>query len=283
MDFIEALAPLALLADGAMGTRLMERGAAPGACLEELCVCAPDAVRAVHEEYLVAGARLIRTDSFGANAVRLAAHGLGHRVSEINWSAAQLARDVARGSGAFVAASMGPLGITAEQAAEQRIDRAAVFAEQMGALLDGGVRIVMLETFLDVEELLIALEVKHSLHHCPVICSLALTDAQLAVSDVGAAFVTLRAAGADVVGINCVNGPLALADLFEKARPDDLCSAFPNAGLPGALATPEQFAHAAVRLAEQGVRLIGGCCGTGPAHIAAASAALAARDLSEAP
>ncbi len=269
--------------DGAMGTRLMERGMALESCFEERCVSEADVVRQVHDEYLAAGARVIRTNSFGANAVRLARHGLEHRVSEINWSAAQIACDAARGKGVFVAGSVGPLGISGEQARERGIDRAEVFNEQIGALLDGGARVILLETFLDVEEQLIALEVKHSLHHCPVICSLT-CDAAGRLADgteLAPAFAKLREAGADVVGINCVNGPDAAVRHFARLPVEGLCSAYPNGGVPdsrdGRLVhptTPEAFARAAVQLAKQGVRLIGGCCGLGPSHISAMVEAL---------
>ena len=163
MDFLDEFHHRVVIGDGAMGTELLASGVPPGRCLEELCVSQPDLVRGVHERYLAAGARLIETNTFGANAVRLAQHGCEHRVGEINWTAAQLARDVARGRGAYVAGCVGPLGITAEEAATRGIDRHEVFTEQIGALLDGGCQVIFLETFLDVDELLIALEAKQAL------------------------------------------------------------------------------------------------------------------------
>src|SRR5688572_3428747 len=137
MDFLDELQHRVLPGDGAMGTLLLERGFSLERCFEELSVSAPDVVRTVHEDYIAAGARVIRTNSFGANAVRLAGHGLERRVSEINWSAAQLARECARSKGVYVAGSVGPLGLTAEEARADGIDRHAVFTEQIGALLDG--------------------------------------------------------------------------------------------------------------------------------------------------
>ena len=279
MDFLDELQQRILPGDSAMGTALM--GAGEG-CLEELCVSAPERVLAVHAAALAAGARLIRTNTFGANAVRLARHGCEARVSEINWSAAQLAKDAVRGTGAYVAGSVGPLGLGAAEV--RGVDREAVFTEQIGALLDGGARVIFLETFTDLEELLIAVQVKHALHHCPVIASLACPeDGRLADgTTLAEAFAKLRAAEADVVGINCVNGPAAAVRLLENFAPDGPLAAFPNAGLPvrGAAglvwpATPEDFAQAAAPLARRGVRLLGGCCGTGPAHVAAIAEALA--------
>lgn len=284
MDFLDELQSRVMPGDGAMGTLLFEQGIPLERCLEELCVSDTDRIRAIHDAYIDAGAAIIETNSFGANAVRLARHGLEGRVSEINWSAAQIACAAAKGRNVHVAASIGPLGITAEQARERGIDRAEVFRDQMGPLLDGGARVVLLETFQDLKELIIALEVKHSLHHCPVICSLACTaEGRLPDGTLLAdAWQQLRAAGADVVGVNCVNGPQGMLQLFERLSPSDgPISAFPNAGYPqyheGRFlyhTTPEYFARSAQELASRGARLIGGCCGTGPQHIAAMVEAL---------
>jgi homocysteine S-methyltransferase len=259
-----------------MGTELLAAGVPTGRCLEELCVSQPEIVRGIHERYIAAGARIIETNSFGANAVRLAQHGCEHRVSEFNWTAAQLAKDVARGQGVYVAGSVGPLGISADEAAARGIDRHEVFTEQNGALLDGGCQLIFLETFLDPDELLIALDAKQSLHHCPAVALLTGNDP--------AAFRTavakVRAADAEVVGVNCVDGPLAL-HLLEGLDPGETLAAFPSAGLPQTHdhqlvhpVTPEKFATPAIALAERGVRLLGGCCGVGPAHISALAAAL---------
>ena len=276
MDFLDELQHRVLLGDGAMGTELLAAGVPAGRCLEELCVSQPEIVRAVHEAYIAAGARIIETNSFGANAVRLAQQGCEHRVSEINWTAAQLAKDVARSQGVYVAGSVGPLGITAEEAAARGIDRHEVFTEQIGALLDGGCQVIFLETFLDPDELRIALEAKQALHHCPVVALLTGND-PLAFR---AAVAKVRAAEAEVVGVNCVDGPHAL-HLLEGLDTSVPLAAFPSAGLPQTHdhqlvypATPGKFATGAVALAERGVRLLGGCCGVGPAHISALAAAL---------
>src|SRR5688500_2629882 len=110
MDFLDDLQQSALLGDGAMGTELLATGVPPEACLEELCVSQPDLVRGIHAQYIAAGSRVIETNSLGANAVRLAKHGLQGRVNEINWNAAQVAKDAAKGTGVYVAGSVGPLG-----------------------------------------------------------------------------------------------------------------------------------------------------------------------------
>jgi methionine synthase I (cobalamin-dependent)/5,10-methylenetetrahydrofolate reductase len=283
MDLLDELQTRIIPGDGAMGTLLMERGIPLERCFEELCLSAPDMVRGIHEEYVAAGARVIETNSFGANAVRLEKYGLAGSVNEINWSAAQLARQAARGRDVYVSGSVGPLGISAEEAREKGIDRAALFREQIGALLDGGAQLIQFETFSDLDELLIALEVKQSLHHCPAICSMACTaEGRLPNgTTLIEAFARLRAADAEIVGANCVNGPQAMLRLFEKLPAEGLLSAFPNAGYPKYhegryiyFTTPEYFAEAARGLAEQGARLIGGCCGIGPRQIAAMVEAL---------
>jgi homocysteine S-methyltransferase len=259
-----------------MGTLLMESGIPAAACFEELCLSRPELVSSIHASYLAAGARLIRTNSFGANAVRLARKGLEKQVNEINWAAAQIARQCARGNEVHVAGSVGPLGVNAAQARARGINREAVFREQLGALLDGGVQVIFFETFTEVDELALALYVKQSLHHCPAICSLATSDDGFLPSgaSLGDALNQLQDLGADLIGVNCVNGPETALHLCGQFP--GIHSAYPSAGLPHAKngrlvydIAPDSFARAVSGLAQLGVRLIGGCCGTGPAHIAA--------------
>lgn len=284
MDFLDELEHSILPGDGAIGTQLMAANVPIERCFEELCVSQPELIARVHADYIAAGARVVETNSFGANAVRLEKHGFEKRVNEINWSAAQLARQAVRGKSVYVAGSVGPMGITADQARERGIDRKAAFQEQMGALLDGKVDLIFLETFLDLDELILALEVKQALHHCPVVCSLACTEEGRLPSGVTLveAFEKLRALGADVVGVNCVNGPQAMLRLYERIPAEGLLSAYPNAGYPRYhdgrflyATAPAYFAQAARDLAGQGARLIGGCCGIGPDGIAAMVEALA--------
>ncbi len=278
MDLLEELQSRVIPGDGAMGTLLMERGAPRHRCLEELCVSEPEMVSRVHDDYIAAGAHVIRTNSFGANAVRLEAHGVAGRVNEINWSAAQLAKQSARGNAVWVAGSVGPLGFSLGEASARGIDPAAVFQAQIGALLDGRVDLIFFETFTDLDELLLALHVKQALHHCPAICSLSCGADGLLPSGVHVetAFARLVGADAEIVGINCVTGFEAAAQILDNVSSEALMTAYPNAGEPteaeGRLiysATPESFARMAIKLAHRGARLIGGCCGTGPAHIAA--------------
>ena len=286
MDFLDELSTRILPGDGAMGTLLMDATAtAPDRCLEEFCLSAPDLVARIHADYLAAGARVIETNSFGANAARLSRHGLEDRANEINWTAAQLARAATKGTDAYVAGSVGPLGINAEQAREQGLDRRALFREQIGALLDGGAQIILFETFLDADELLLALEIKQELHHCPAIASLACAEeGRLQGGEtIVDAFARLTAGGADVVGVNCLNGPQAMLRLLERipVAPDRFLSAYPNAGYPRYVegrflypTAPEYFGEVARGLVAGGARLVGGCCGTTPAQIAAMAAAV---------
>src|SRR5581483_1670839 len=278
MALLDELQTRIVPGDGAMGTMLLEANVPLERCFEELCVSQPDLIRDIHERYVLAGARVIETNSFGANAVRLEKYGVENRVNEINWAAAQLAKQTARGKGVYVAGSVGPLGITADQARERGIDREAIFREQIGALLDGGVDLIFLETFSDLDELALALHVKQSLHHCPAVCSMACNEEGRLPSGMllADAFAKLHELDADIVGANCLNGPNAMLRLFQKIPLDDyVLSAFPNAGYPKYhdgrylyYTTPEYFAQSARGLAEQGARLIGGCCGIGPEHIA---------------
>jgi homocysteine S-methyltransferase len=280
MDFLDELTQHVLPGDGAMGTELLAAGVPAGQCLEHLCLTQPDLVRGIHEQYIAAGARVIETNSFGANAVRLARHGLEGHVNELNWTAAQLAKDAAKGTGVYVAGSVGPLGITAAEA--QGIDREEAFREQIGALLDGGCNLIILETFLDLEELKIAIYAKNSLHHCPVIALLAAGD-----SGPLARAAALEDA-ADVIGVNCVDAATALnlisSPLTRADGESPTLAAFPSAGLPEKSGdqlvyhtTPEEFAAGSLALVDRGARLIGGCCGIGPRHIKALAAALEAR------
>ena len=283
MNLLEEIQDYPLCGDGAMGTLLMERGVPANRCFEELCLSRPELICEIHEDYFAAGARLIETNSFGANAVRLACHGLANRVNEINWHAAQLARQAAKG--AFIAGSVGPLGVSAADATDQGIDREKCFRTQIGALLDGGVDVIFLETFQDLDELLLALRVKHSLHHCPAICSLS-PNGQGQLPDgmsLGEALAKLLQNDAEIVGVNCVNGPNEALRLVERfARPEAPFSAFPNAGWPRVREgryhyemSPESFAETGALMAARGARIIGGCCGTTPSHIAALANALA--------
>lgn len=282
MDLLAELDERLVCGDGAMGTLLLDRGVPVDRCLEELCVSEPDRIQAIHEEYVAAGARVIETNTFGANAVRLARFGLENRVREINKAAAALARKAAHGKEVCVAGSVGPLGISAIEADERGIDRAKCFREQTTALLEGDVDLIFFETFQNFEEMEIALASLPATD-CLIVSLFAcepegrLQSSMLLVD----AFARCHDMGAKIVGANCLNGPRAMVQLFEKLPAGDLLAAYANAGYPRYTegryvypTAPEYFAKAAREMAAQGARLIGGCCGTTPTHIAAVSKAL---------
>jgi homocysteine S-methyltransferase len=271
--------------DGAMGTLLAERGIPSGSCFEELCLSQPEKISEIHGAYLRAGAQLITTNSFGANAQKLAAFGLEGKAPQINEAAARLARRAVDDSEAeaWVAGSVGPLGISEGEAADRAIERSVLFREQIGALLAGGADLILLETFQDPDELLLALHVAKSLGDQPVIALVASPESGRLPGGawIGDVLETLGREGANLVGLNCVNGPQAMLRLVEKIAPTRPLAVYPNAGRPtyqegriGYGTTPEYFADLGRRMAEAGAALVGGCCGTTPLHIQALAASL---------
>src|SRR5262245_7582837 len=153
MDFLDELAGSVLCGDGAMGTELMSAGAPVDVCFEELTISSADMVMRIHQSYLDAGARLIETNTFGANAARLAKYGLENRVRELNQAAVKLARKTIGNRPVYLAGSIGPTGLVIHKADGDSVDQSALFREQAEALLDAGVDIIFLETFLDFNEI----------------------------------------------------------------------------------------------------------------------------------
>jgi len=283
MNLLEELRTRVVCGDGAIGTLLLDRGVAVDRCLEELCVSEPDRVRAIHEEYITAGARLIETNTFGANAVRLARFGFEERAAEINKAAVRIALESARGRDVAVAGSVGPLDISASEAEERGIDRSAIFREQITALIEAGAQILFFETFMNLEEMEIAMRAKPE-SDCTVVSLFACEPEARLQSGVLLidAFDRVRELGAHVVGANCLNGPHAMVQLFEKLPAGEPLAAYANAGYPRYTegryvypTAPDYFAATAREMVAQGAGLIGGCCGTTPAHIAAMSKAVA--------
>ena len=286
-----------MLADGAMGTQLYARGIAFDQNFDELNLSDPKLVGQVHRDYLAAGAELIETNTFGANRMRLSAFGYEDRVRLIARQGARVARDAREvmGNPAFVIGSMGPLGKPLAPYGTIALEDAhAMFKEAVEGLLEGGVDGFMLETFSDLNELLAALaEVKKA---CALPAAALLTFGEDGRTFYGHrpgdAYHALADAGADLVGTNCSVGPQGTLDVviqFAAARAERLAAgksapwiaAMPNAGLPqlvggryAYMATPEYFANYADRFVEAGARLVGGCCGTTPEHVAAMRARL---------
>ena len=292
--FRSRLAASPLLVDGGLGTLLFSRGVPQRACLEELVASHPEMVGAAHREYLEAGAELIETLSFGANRQRLAAWGLEGRVGQLNRRAAQLAREAREVSGrdALVGGSVGPLGPPTRGLPDLPEPAArAVFREQIEGLLEGGADLIVLETFSDLGQLVAAVEEARRASDVPVIASLTFGE-ELVLADGSSPRVaaeSLAAAGADAVGVNCGAGPAACLDAVElMGRPadgDPARSIMPNAGLSQRLegrfvyaAGAEYFGTVTPRLLAAGARIVGGCCGTTPEHIAEMRAALDALD-----
>jgi methionine synthase / methylenetetrahydrofolate reductase(NADPH) len=285
-SLLEQLSKGVVLGDGAIGTLLYERGSPLDRCCEELVITEPDLVRQVHQDYCRAGAQVIETNSFGANRWKLSRRGLENRLEEINFQAAKIARESAGTSEVIIAGSMGPLGLTLEDAQAQGIDVQATFKEQAEALLNGGVDFLIFETFTDIEELKIALSAVQQISKILCACSMSFTEDGMTLRglSIADAFTELKRAGAHIVGANCSVGPRILASLFRSkvpSIPDIYFSAFPNAGRPEFLegryfylTTPAYFAEQGLELVANGVRLIGGCCGTKPEHIAALRKAL---------
>jgi methionine synthase / methylenetetrahydrofolate reductase(NADPH) len=283
--FLEELDKRVLVCDGAMGTMLYARGIFLNRSFDELNLTQPDLVAEVHKEYARAGADVIETNTFGANRVKLAAFGLDDRVHAMNAQGAKIARHAARDQ-AYVAGSIGPLGIRVEPWGKTGVDEAEeYFREQAKALLDGGVDLFVLETFRDVNEIGAAIRAVRSLCALPIVAQMTTEEDGNSLDGVAPeSFVPdLEARGADVVGLNCSVGPAAMLEALERMAhvAHVKLSAQPNAGKPREiegrnlyLSSPEYMASYARRFINSGVRLVGGCCGTTPDHIRAIKAAV---------
>ncbi|HSG48600.1 MAG TPA: bifunctional homocysteine S-methyltransferase/methylenetetrahydrofolate reductase, partial [Longimicrobiales bacterium] len=265
------------LVDGAMGTVLYDRGVFVNVCYDALVLEQAELVAEIHREYVEAGAEILETNTFGANPVKLSAHGLEDRTEEINRTAAALARTVA-GDRAFVLGAVGPLGVRVEPWGPTAVEEAeGYFRRQISGLLAGGAHGIILETFADLHELEAALRSARALTDAPVFAQFTVgSDGTTALgTEAVTAALRLQELGADVVGLNCSVGPAAMLDTMEVLAEtlDVPLSAQPNAGLPRTvgdrkmyLASPEYMARYARRFAEAGIRFLGGCCGTTPEH-----------------
>jgi methionine synthase / methylenetetrahydrofolate reductase(NADPH) len=276
--FLDEIAKRVLVCDGAMGTMLYAKGIFLNRSFDELNLTQPDLVAEVHQAYIRAGSDVIETNTFGANRVKLGAFGLADRTVALNTEGARIARHAAR-ENAYVAGSLGPLGIRIEPWGKTGIDEAAEhFREQARALHEGGVDLFVLETFRDVNEISAAIRAVRSVCALPIVAQV--TTEEDGNSLDGAApesFVPqLEQLGANLVGVNCSVGPAAMLETVERmGRVATVpLSAQPNAGRPREiegrniyLSSPEYMASYARRFIGQGVRLVGGCCGTTPEHI----------------
>ena len=281
--FLEYLRNNLLVGDGAMGTMIYAKGIPLAQSFDELNLSQPHVIQNLHRAYVEAGAQALETNSFTANRLKLARYGLENHLVEINQAAVRLARAAADGQ-AYVLASIGPVRDRESEEIETVLMRDTL-AEQIAALVAAQPDALILETFSHVYELEMAVLEARRLSSLPIIAQV-VADEEGYTRDsqhLTTAFRRLREHGADVVGINCAKGPAGILHALREVplENDILLSAFPNAGLPAFvegryiyLSTPEYFAESALRLREQGVHLIGGCCGTTPAHIRAIAEAL---------
>lgn len=264
--------------DGAMGTRLYDKGVYINRSYDELNLTSPELVREVHVEYVKAGADIIETNSFGATRYKLQPYGLEGKVREINSAAARIAREAA-GDKAFVAGAIGPLGIRIEPFGPTSFDEAKeTYKEQVEGLLEGGVDLFILETFSELPVIEQAVKAVRELSDLPIIAQMTIQD------DLKTSFGTspekftsrLDQLAIDVIGLNCGMGPTHILHALEIMRTvtGKPLSAQPNAGLPRDvqgrqfyMGSPEYMATFAKRLVQAGAKFVGGCCGTTPTHI----------------
>jgi methionine synthase / methylenetetrahydrofolate reductase(NADPH) len=273
--------------DGAVGTRLYDKGIYINRSYDELNLAAPDLVREVHDEYVAAGAEIIETNTFGATRHKLLSYGLENKLRDINVSAVRIAREAA-GDSVFVAGAIGPLGLRIEPFGPTSFDEAKeMYKEQVEALLEGGVDLFVLETFSELPVIEQAVRAVRELSDLPIITQMAIQmDGKTTFGTTPEAFTArLDELDVDVIGLNCGMGPNHLLNALEKMRPftTKKLSAQPNAGLPRDvqgrqfyMGSPEYMAEFSRRFVQAGAKFVGGCCGTTPTHIKLISTAIRA-------
>jgi methionine synthase / methylenetetrahydrofolate reductase(NADPH) len=264
--------------DGAVGTRLYDKGVYINRSYDELNLTAPALVREVHEEYLKAGAEIIETNTFGATRHKLQPYGLETKVRDINIAAVKIAREAA-GDKAFVAGAVGPLGLRIEPFGPTSFDEAKeMFQEQVEGLLEGGVDLFVLETFSELPVIEQAIRAVRELSDLPIVAQMAIQmDGKTTFGTTPEMFTTrLNELLVDVIGLNCGMGPNHVLTALEKMRPftSKKLSAQPNAGLPRDvqgrqfyMGSPDYMAEFSRRFVQAGAKFVGGCCGTTPTHI----------------
>lgn len=286
-NFLDFLDENIVVFDGAMGTQLYARGIYINRCFDELNISDPELVKEVHKEYIQAGVDAIETNTFGANRIKLGRSGYEEMVRKINVQGARMAREEA-GENIFVAGSIGPLGIRIEPWGPTSFDEAReIFKEQAAGLLEGGVDLFVLETFYDLNELHQAILVIKEMCDLPIMAQMTLEDDGNSLEGVSPEDFTVEIDnwGVDVIGVNCSVGPEVMLKAIEKMAhvTKTKLSAQPNAGKPSNiegrnlyLCSPEYMAEYAKRFIMNGVKVVGGCCGTTPHHIKATKKAVKA-------
>jgi methionine synthase I (cobalamin-dependent)/5,10-methylenetetrahydrofolate reductase len=281
-DFNDRLKDSILIADGAMGSMLYE---AVGSvrCFDELNATEPEAVFRVHQAYIEAGAQIIETNTFGANRFKLAPLGLGDEVQRLNSRGVKVAREAREAASReiLIAGSIGPLGIGVQARHPEPDQIRAIFHEQAMALEERGVDFFILETFSYIEEILLAIEAIRSFSNLPIVAQLTYSEEGTTFGDVRPflAASLLKDKNVQVIGANCTLGPQSLLPILQELSNSQSCctSGMPNAGFPKRegdrivypKSSPQYFAEFAREAAGLGVRILGGCCGTTPAHIRA--------------
>ncbi len=283
--FLERIDKRAVVCDGAMGTMLYSKGISLSRCYDELNAAMPQLVKEVHLAYVKAGSEVLETNTFGANKFRLEKFGLGEKVREFNLAGARLAREVA-GDDLYVAGAVGPLGIRLEPLGlTSREEARGAFRDQITALREGGVDLIIIETMMDLHEAHQALRAAREVGQFPVVVQMTVQDdGSTPTGTLPEDFArALDEWGADLIGVNCSVGPAAVQETLERiaAVTEKRLSAQPNAGMPRTvegrnlyLCSPEYMANYARRFIQTGARLVGGCCGTTPDHIKAIKAAV---------
>jgi len=286
-DFLARIKQSPVLCDGAMGTLLYAKGIFINRSYDELNLSQPDLIRGIHHEYLQAGAEIIETNTFGGNSFRLGRHSLADKVRDVNRAGVRLAREAAKSFDVWVAGSVGPLGTRIEPLGKTSFQEAReAFRQQIETLVEGGVDLLILETFGYLEEIhqamLAARDVSKTM---PIVAQVTIDEDGncLDGSDPQTFVSKLEEWGADVIGCNCSVGPVAMLDAMERVRAATSLplAAQPNAGIPRSvegrniyLCSPEYMASYARKFVAAGVRLVGGCCGTTPEHIRVMKSAL---------
>jgi len=283
-----------LLSDGAMGTLLALHGISFDQCFDALNLTDPDVVTAIHQSYISAGSDIIQTNTFGANRFKLAAHGLEYQVDELNRLGVELARRTAQAAArdVMIAGDVGPLGVRMAPFGRVQPEEARLaFYDQITALVQAGIDLLIIETFSDLYEVREAVRAARQVEQqfdlrLPVVASLTFTrDDRTLLGDSPARVAReLIEAGTDLIGVNCSGGPAQIWRILRQMRqaaPDARFSVMPNAGWPEQVgdrimypANPEYFGEYALAFCEAGASLIGGCCGTTPQHITVMRAAL---------